>query len=101
MKTSKKELPIPPVALSDKNAQELARIWTAHGQQHVTLLLIISDDPFIWEIFLVDLANHTANIYEQADGRKRSGVLLRIKEGFEAEWENPTDRARGGIMEKH
>jgi hypothetical protein len=36
-------------------------------------------------MFLVDLANHAANMYELEDGRNRYDVLLRIKQGFEAE----------------
>lgn len=101
MKKSSNELPIPPAASTDENARELARIWAAHGKQHVTLLSKLWDDPFAWGIFLVDLANHAANIYEQEDGRNRGEVLHRIKEGFEAEWNHPTDQARGTIQEKH
>ncbi len=97
----KGELPIPPAAYSDENAHELARVWAAHGQQHVTLLSKIWEDPFIWGMFLVDLAHHAANIYEQEDRRDRSEVLQRIKKGFEAEWNHPTDKARGKIQEKH
>ena len=101
MKEKFNELPISPAAYTDKNAQELARIWAAHGKQHVTLLSKIWDDPFAWGIFLVDLANHAANIYEQGEGRDRDDVLKRIKEGFEAEWHSPTDQAEGTIQDKN
>jgi len=101
MKQKVNELPVPPAAYTDEKAQELARIWAAHGQQHVSLLSKIWDDPFVWGMFLVDLANHAANIYQQEDGRKREEVLQRIKEGFEDEWSNPTDIAKGIIQEKH
>ncbi len=94
----KHELLIPPEVFSDKNAQELARIWAAHGKQYVSFISKIWDDPFVWGMFLVDLANHTANMYELEDGRNRYDVLLRIKQGFEAEWDNPTDIASGRIV---
>jgi hypothetical protein len=47
------------------------------------------------------LANHAANIYEQENGRNRDEVLNRIKQGFEAEWDHPTDKAKGSIIQKH
>jgi hypothetical protein len=46
---------------------------TSHYYQKYGMILII------WGIFLVDLVNHAANIYEQEDGRKRSEVLQRLK----------------------
>ena len=101
MNQIKNELAVPPAVFTDKNAQELVRIWAAHGQQHVTLLSKLWDDPFIWGMFLVDLANHAANIYEQENGRNRDEVLNQIKQGFEAEWDHPTDKAKGSIIQKH
>jgi hypothetical protein len=47
---------------------------------------------------LVDLAKHLANVYEQAEGRDRREVLERIKLGFDAVWESPTDEAQGHVL---
>ena len=97
--TSFQELPIPPLALKDSSGREIARVWAAHGSQHVSLAADLWDDPFAWGMMLVDLANHVANAYEQGHGRDRQEVLARIRAGFEAEWQNPTDEARGEVLE--
>ena len=44
---------------------EVARIWAAHGRQHVHIRTGLWEDPGAWGIMLVDLARHAANIYEQ------------------------------------
>jgi hypothetical protein len=93
------ELPIPPIAASDRDSQEIARIWAAHGSQHVALATGLWEDPAAWGIMLVDLAHHVANAYEQGAGLDRSEVLARIREGFDAEWESPTDAAQGGPLD--
>jgi hypothetical protein len=93
-------LEIPPTVESDPKAIEIARIWAAHGQQHVHLRSGLWDDAGHWGIMLVDLARHVANAYEQ-DGRgDYFAVLGRIREIFDAEWDSPTDIARGKLTEK-
>lgn len=42
-------------------------------------------------MFLVDLAKHVANSYQQSEGRDFAEVLSRIKAGFDAEWNHATD----------
>ena len=93
-------LDIPPAVASDPKATEIARIWAAHGQQHVHLRSGLWEDAGNWGILLVDLARHVANAYEQ-DGRgDYFAVLSRIHEIFEAEWDSLTDIARGQLTEK-
>jgi hypothetical protein len=92
------ELQIPPAAIASGKAVELARVWAANDQQHVTLGAEMWDDPFAWGIMLVDLANHVANAYEQTKGFDRAKTLARIKAGFDAEWGNPTDKATGAVQ---
>jgi hypothetical protein len=48
-------------------------------------------------MFLVDLAKHVANAYEQTEGRDYSETLARIRIGFDAEWDAPTDEPSGHI----
>jgi hypothetical protein len=93
------ELPIPPAALSDGRAIELARIWAAGGKQHVSLATGLWNDPSAWGIMLVDLARHLAHAYRQTQGLNPSEVLERIKAGFDAEWSAATDKPQGGLLE--
>lgn len=92
-----KELPIPPDARSDSSARELARVWAARGEQHVSLDPAAWSDPAAWGLLLVDLARHVAKAYEQTQGRDSSEVLARIREAFDAEWDAPTDTPTGSV----
>jgi hypothetical protein len=93
-------LEIPATVARDPKATEIARIWAAHGQQHVHLRSGLWADAGNWGIMLVDLARHVANAYEQ-DGRgDYFAVLARIREIFDAEWDSPTDIAKGNLAEK-
>ena len=93
-------LEIPSTVMGDPKATEIARIWAAHGQQHVHLRSGLWDDAGHWGLMLVDLARHIANAYEQ-DGRgDYFAVLSGIREMFEAEWDSPTDIARGELTER-
>jgi len=89
--TKLKELPIPPAAASATQAVEIARAWIVDHKQHVTLNAPAWKDPAAWGMFLVDLAKHVANSYQQSEGRDTVEVLTRIKAGFDAEWSHATD----------
>jgi len=91
-----KELSVPPAARADSAARELARVWAAGGEQHVSLEIGLWPDPGAWGLLLVDLARHVANAYEQTQGHDASDVLARIREAFDAEWQTPTDSPSGG-----
>jgi hypothetical protein len=93
-----RDLPVPPAAASDPESVEIARIWAAQGGQHVSLAPELWKDPAAWGLMLVDLARHVANGYEQAQGLNRNQVLGRIRAGFDAEWESPTDEATGRLI---
>lgn len=92
------ELPVPPIAMTDDTARELARVWAAEGRQHVSIEVGVWDDPAAWGMFLVDLARHVAHAYQQTEGRDPAEVLARIREGFDAEWEEPTDTPSGAMV---
>jgi len=89
------ELPIPDAARFDKDALELVRVWAAGGKQLATVATNIWEDPAAWGIMLVDLARHVADSYARDEGRDTKEVLDRIKQGFDVEWENPTDKPNG------
>ena len=90
-------LSVPHTAASDPNGIEVARIWAAHGRQHVHIRTGLWEDPAVWGIMLVDFARHIANAYE-ADGRgDYFEVLAKIRHTFDAEWDSPTDIATGQL----
>ena len=90
-------LDTPLTVSGDPKAIEIARIWAAHGKQHVHIRTGIWPDAGSWGIMLVDLARHVANAYEQ-DGRgDYFDVLGQIRRMFEAEWDSPTDIATGNL----
>jgi hypothetical protein len=93
------ELPIPHGALGVSSAFEIARVWVASGGQHVTLDASVWEDPAAWGLALVDLARHIASAYEQSGGPSAEDALARIRAGFDAEWENPTDEPQGDLLE--
>jgi hypothetical protein len=94
-----KELPIPPIALSDPKAVELLRVWAANKAQYVALQSHLWDDPGSWGIMLVDLAKHVANAYALSRGDDRATVLARIRQVFDAEWASATDTPRGELLD--
>ena len=93
------ELPIPDKAIVDPQARELVRVWAAGGAQQVVLATGLWEDPAAWGLMLVDLMKHVANGYAQSSGQNREQVLARIREGFEAEWESPTDQPEGELVD--
>ncbi len=72
------QLTIPDAATTDPESFEVLRVWIAHQAQHVSLRAGVWKDPAAWGIFLVDLARHVANAYEQDAGLDPAEVLARI-----------------------
>lgn len=99
MRKSKNELVVPPKAKKDSNACEIARVWIANDNLHVSLKVDIWDNPFIWGMLLADLAQHVANSYMQIQGWDRIETLHRIRQGFDAEMDSPTDQATGKVLD--
>ena len=92
------ELLIPDAANNDPKSFELIRIWIADKGQHVSLRTVWND-PAAWGMMLADLARHVANAYQQDEGRDAGETLLRIKAGFDAEFESPTDTPKGKLKD--
>lgn len=92
------ELPIPPRAANNPTARELVRVWAAGGNQQMVLRASIWSDPAAWGILLVDLARHVSLAYQHESGLDPASSLSRIREGFDVEWDNPTDLPEGGLM---
>ncbi|WP_165246411.1 DUF5076 domain-containing protein [Paludisphaera soli] len=85
--------PLPPparVAL-DPRAVEIARVWITSEGQRASLAADLWDDPAAWGLMLVDLARQLADSYAKDQGIDPADALARIREGFDAEWDHPTD----------
>lgn len=94
-----KELAIPEAAAKDTKSLEVLRVWLANHQQHVSLRFGIWNDPFAWGLFLCDMARHIANAYKQESGQDFDETLSRIRAGFDAEMDSPTDFPKGTIVD--
>ena len=95
-----RELAIPPGAAKAANGFEIARIWVGNNSQHVSLMTSVWKDPAAWGIALVDLARHIADAYHKERGSETSELLSRIREGFDAEWEQSTGESAGHFLEE-
>ncbi|GAB7549688.1 DUF5076 domain-containing protein [Cupriavidus sp. 8B] len=81
----------PPPAAIDVKGIELLRLWAAEGAQHVSIATNVWKDPAAWGIALADLMKHIARSYEAQGDQTYEAALHRIRQGFDAEWANPTD----------
>jgi hypothetical protein len=96
-----RELPIPRPVTNDQKAFEIARIWIVAGAgQYVSLATGVVGDPKAWGVLLVNMAKHVANAYQQVRGLDANQTLAGIKAAFEAEWNNPTDKPTGEVIDK-
>ncbi len=91
-------LPIPPAARSDPNAAELVRVWAASDGQHVSIHSGAWEESDDWGVMLADLAHHVANMFEQR-GIDRELTLSKIRETWNAEFDNPINDPTGSIHE--
>ena len=91
------QLRVPDSARTDAKSFELLRVWIANQDQHVSLRVGVWKEPEAWGMMLADLARHIAAAHEQAEKRNPAEMLARIKAGFEAEMEFPTDEVQGEI----
>jgi hypothetical protein len=89
------ELEIPPQAVSDPKAVEIARIWAAGGNQIVTFRAELWSDPSTWGIMLVDFVRHLGDAYQQAGNGTKNDIMRVIRLAFDIEWKAPTDHQAG------
>jgi hypothetical protein len=93
---------IPPAALRDVNAVELARVWIAEQGLHCSLKFGlyahdgVARETSAWGIILADLAGHVADALS-AEGMGAKAVLLdAIAERFNEEVSAPSSERMGG-----
>ena len=85
-----RELGVPPLADSDREAVEILRAWITKGSLEVALLRVW-DEPDGWGVLLVDLARHASRAFAREGICSEDAAMNRIRDIFEAEWERPTD----------
>ena len=85
----------PPDAANAESAVEVARVWVINQALQCSLDVGVWKDPAAWGLVLADLARHVANAHHEAEGLSVPETLQRIREGFEAEMDSPTDSPTG------
>jgi hypothetical protein len=98
LQVAKKELPIPPNA--SKDGVEVLRVWINADKGMEVTLKPAFDDPKVWGILLVDIARHVARAYIDQGKFSEAEVARAIRDGFSAEWNNPTDPGTTKRMKK-
>lgn len=93
--------PIPPEALADPNAVEMARIWIANRELVCALKIGMYRESSkipeekAWGVILADLARHVSNALEEGYGANAQASLDAILESLTEEISNPTSKAGG------
>jgi hypothetical protein len=93
-KAKAKEAPIPPNAIKS-GGEEILRGWLVGDQNVEVSIKSAFDDPFLWGIFLVDVAKNAAMAYERETDMKAQDAFARIIAGFSAEVDNLMSGAQG------
>ena len=83
-------LSIPPDTEGDADATEMIRVWLAHSDVHVSLLLGMWEDAEdcdvdegeAWGNLLADIARHIANGMNQSHAWPQLETLKRIRQAF-------------------
>jgi hypothetical protein len=89
-KEKMKRIDIPKSVVQRPGSKEMVSIWT-NGQVNDYVIDGLGwKDSAAWGLLLVDLARHISKMYAQ-HGQNENDVLKRIKMGFDAEWNAPTD----------
>ena len=95
-------LGIPPAALRDANALELARVWIAEQGLHCALKVGlyaadgVSRETAAWGIILADLAGHVADALSVEGMGSRANLLDALVERFNDEVSAPSSDRTGG-----
>jgi hypothetical protein len=95
-------LGIPPAAVRDANALELARVWIAEQGLHCSLRvgLYTADggarETAAWGIILADLAGRVADALSAEGLGSRADLLDALIERFNDETAEPSSERRGG-----
>ena len=95
-------LGIPPAALRDADALELARVWIAEQGLHCSLKVGlyagdgVSRETAAWGIIFADLAGHVADALGAEGMGPRADLLDALVESFNEEVAAPSSQRTGG-----
>jgi predicted secreted Zn-dependent protease len=100
-------LVIPPETDGDEQATEMIRVWLAHSDVHVSLLLGMWEDAEdcdvdereAWGNLLADVARHIANGMNQSHGWSQLETLKKVKQAFLENMELQERRIEGTYLE--
>jgi hypothetical protein len=94
-------LGIPPAAVRDANALELARVWIAEQGLHCSLRVGlyaadgVARETAAWGIILADLAGHVADALSAEGLGSRADLLDALVERFNDEAAEPSSERTG------
>ena len=102
-----RELVIPPETEGDSRATEMIRVWLAHQDVHVSLLLGMWEDAGdaevdereAWGNVLADVARHIANGMRQSHAWEEKDTIAKIKKAFIENIEYQECKISGGYSE--
>jgi len=95
-------LGIPPAALRDRDALELARVWVAERGLHCALKVGlyagdgVARETAAWGIILADMAGHVADALSVEGMGSRADLLEALIESFNIEAAAPSSQRTGG-----
>lgn len=103
----KRELEQPGGITGDKNATEMIRVWIAHNQLHVSLLLGMwqdakdseIDERNAWGELLADLTKHIANGMMKEYGWDYDSTRDRIRIAFLKNFDDKSKNIEGDFLE--
>jgi Domain of unknown function (DUF5076) len=71
--------------------KEILTIFTSLNDQKILIEKDVWPDPASWGILLVDLIRHISLSYGGNGDIQTDPFINRIRQGFDAEWETPSD----------
>lgn len=102
------ELEKPQGIEGDEDAAEMVRVWIAHGELHVSMLLGAlreefedgtTNEPETWGHLLADLTRHIANGLHQAEGISERWIISRIRQEYIDNLADQDHAIEGSIVE--
>ena len=105
--TVKRELNQPPAIAGDEKATEMIRVWIAHNQLHVSMLLGMwegaedseVDERDAWGELLSDLTRHIANGMMKEYGWDYDATRDRIRAAFLKSFDDKAGTIEGEFLE--
>ena len=91
------ELPIPQIALEDKDSFELLRVWAAYEEQHVSIHSGLNGSAKDFGFLIAELAMHGAKLYAERLNLTEGEMLTEILQGFNNEIQTNSGNTTGGI----